>query len=266
MDGQEEVDETPQAEELEAGASAAPEGEEEDEDILPLDHSDRLDPRINKTIRIAKERGKKLSKLQERVSELERLQSDHQAIQAAIESGRLVFADQVKAQEALAEGAFGDAEIDSIAEELGRDPVKGTEKLLKALAETRKQLRDVGGKIEGTVNSGIMAGLTGYLGTQFKQRGVDLTGAQMNLVRETYAARVRAQGFELSKEPPTVSAAILNDLAGAFEPRKVKPKESASPDTTSRRGAPLKARSPVGARKATLTKDDILAELRAGTL
>lgn len=262
---EEEVDETPQG--VEEGDAPAP--EEEDDDVLPLDHSDQLPPSVNKTIRIARQRGKQLAQLQQKMSELEKLQSDHQAIQAAIDSGRLVFADQIKAAEAIREdrGPFDDPEIDEIAEELSRDPVKGTEKLLKLFAQTKRQLRDVGGKVESTAQGGIMAGLTGYLDAQFKQREVPLSATQMSLVRDTYAARVRAQGFELSKEPPSVSTRILDDIAAAFVPSKVSPKKApASPDTTSRRGAPLKVRHPSGERKSVLTKADILAELRAGNL
>ena len=140
-------------------------------------------------------------------------------------------------------------------------------KLLKLFAQTKRQLRDVGGKVESTAQGGIMAGLTGYLDAQFKQREVPLSATQMSLVRDTYAARVRAQGFELSKEPPSVSTRILDDIAAAFVPSKVSPKKApASPDTTSRRGAPLKVRHPSGERKSVLTKADILAELRAGNL
>lgn len=258
------------------GTTAAQETDE-DEDILPLDHDASLPPEINKTIRIAKQRGKKLRQLETRLAELEAQAGEYGTISEAINRGDLVFRRDVEREIAsreqapeLADGSFGDPDLDEAYDRLSRQDPEGTKKLFRTIAGLRKQIAEVTGHVSQSAAQSVQSRMRSYLAGKLAESGVTPTPSQFERIAQMYAADVTSKGYTLGAETQVLSSTVLKGILtdlNVHAGSRSRTTDSASPSTTGRRGAPLtKPRSPKGAPMAVMTKDAILAEIRAGNL
>lgn len=249
--------------EEEAGQSPEPDGGE-DEEIGLFEHSSDYPDEFNARIRKANKLFREYPKIE---AEREQLRGDLDAFRRAIEEGQLQWkGSSPEPEPEIPEGSVGDEALDR-ALELMRNPdtaEKGTVEVLKALAEIRRENRELReGLTQGqqqTVEQQVRTGVPRLL----EKDGLALNDTQKAAAVKLYRAGVLDRGLTLGQESPKVIREVLDEVKQvmSLQPQKKK-SPSPSPDTTSGRGAGLTRKNP-GKAGGSLSFDEIRKQIRAG--
>ncbi len=276
-----ELEITPGGEKGEAGeGGAAPAPDPTGSESIPnlIEHSPDYSDATNAAIRRANDLNREVPKLREELAGLQGKAENFDLINAAIQRGELVFRDQQQepAEPAHANGngtpgeGVGDAVLDDALRRMEAGDGEGTKIVLREMADLKRRNAELEGRLGANEASDVQARLRTGLTNHFQSQGIEAPPEKVGLLAETYAARVKAAGFELGSEPTLFQQQNVSELtsllglngtsAPSTEPTP------ASPDTTSGRGAGLSRSSGKLEPKAALTTDDILAELRSGNI